>query len=122
MTKRGLGTRWRDCSTVDLRKKGLHLYSEHPDTKVWCVCFAIDDGPIQTWLPAQPCPPVLVIGRSGGELWSHNAAFEREIWTRILTPRYGWPSARTISGIAPWPLPMRWRCQDRSTVPPMRSG
>ena len=94
MTKRGF-IDGETYSTVDLRKKGLHLYAEHPDTNVWCVCFAIDDGPIGTWLPPQPCPPALVqLVRSGGELWAHNAAFEREIWTRILTPRYGWPLPR----------------------------
>ena len=82
-------------STVDLRKKGLHLYAESPDTNVWCVCFAIDDDPIQTWLPGQPCPQDVVdLVENGGELWSHNAAFERMIWKHILTPRYGWPLPR----------------------------
>ena len=88
-------------STVDLRKKGLHLYAEHPDTGIWCACYAIDDGSIETWLPGRPCPQaVLDLVATGGDLWAHNASFERMIWKHILTPRYGWPT----------PLFNQWHC------------
>ncbi len=43
-------------STVDLRKAGVHIYSEHPDTDVIIACWAIDKGPVQTWRPGMDLP------------------------------------------------------------------
>lgn len=77
---------------VDLRRSGAHVYAEDPDTDVWCACYAIDEGPIATWLPKDPPPEDLVAHvQRGGQLWAHNSVFERLIWKHILTPRYGWP-------------------------------
>ena len=88
-------------STVDLRNRGLHQYAEHPDTNVWCACFAIGEGPIETWLPGQPCPRQIVEHvAANGHVWAHNASFERSIWKHVLTPRYGWPV----------PLFNQWQC------------
>ncbi|RPJ64594.1 MAG: hypothetical protein EHM23_00210 [Acidobacteria bacterium] len=79
-------------STVDLRKSGLYVYAEDSMTDIWCVCFAVDDGEVKTWLPNEPCPPEIIEQvETGGEFWSHNAAFERIMWKHILTPVYEWP-------------------------------
>ncbi|WP_207479539.1 DNA polymerase [Arenibaculum pallidiluteum] len=82
-------------STVDLRKTGVYPYAQHPTTDVWVTCWALGDGPIQAWYPGQPVPAELITHvEAGGELWSHNAQFERVMWREILTPRYGWPLPR----------------------------
>jgi DNA polymerase len=79
-------------STVDLRKSGVYPYAMHPDTDIWCACWCIGDGPVQTWYPGQPCPPVIAVHvEAGGDIYAHNAQFERINWLHILCPRYGWP-------------------------------
>lgn len=88
-------------SVAPLDKCGIHVYAAHPTTDTWCAAFALDDGPIESWLPGEPTPPEIVEQvRSGGEFWAHNAAFERLIWQHILRPRYGWPL----------PAFDRWQC------------
>jgi len=88
-------------STVDLKKTGGYVYFEHPTTDLWCVCFALDDEPVRTWLPGQPCPDdVSAHILSGGEVYGHNSAFERLAFYYILGPRYGWPE----------PTVDQWRC------------
>lgn len=79
-------------STVDLRKSGVYPYAMHPDTDVWVACWSIGDAPVQAWYPGQPCPPALAEHvEAGGDIYAHNAQFERVNWLHILGPRYGWP-------------------------------
>lgn len=80
-------------SAADLRKVGMYVYAEHPTTDVWCACWCVDDGPINTWLMGDP--PPRVIGdylAEGAVIVAHNAGFEHAHWQKILTPRYGWPA------------------------------
>lgn len=30
---------------------GAHVYAEHPSTRVHCLCWAVDDGPVNLWRP-----------------------------------------------------------------------
>jgi DNA polymerase len=76
-------------SVVDLRATGVYVYAEHPTTDVWCAAFAVDDGPIDVWLPGQPVPSAIV--EHQGDFVAHNAEFERGLLRGVLTPRYGWP-------------------------------
>ena len=89
-------------SLLDLRKVGAARYARHPSTDVWCVAYAIDDDPVQLWLPGEPVPPAIVEAATDPNcvFVAHNANFERSIIEHILTPRYGWPA-----------IPVeRWRC------------
>ena len=86
----------RDCETrsiLDLTEVGAHKYAVHPTTDVWCFRFAVDDGPIQIWVPGDPVPREIVeAARNPNWLvsaWNDN--FERQIELRIMGPRYGWP-------------------------------
>jgi DNA polymerase family A len=80
-------------STVDLKEVGPWVYVQHPSTDLWCACWAIGDGPNQTWRPGDPPPEPLVehvVARR--PLVAHNAmAFERLIYRFFLGPRHGWP-------------------------------
>ena len=76
-------------STVDLRKTGVYTYAAHPDTDVWVMAYAVDDGPVQTWLPGNPVPEVF---GQADEYRAWNAEFERVIYGLILVPRYGFPT------------------------------
>lgn len=88
-------------SAVDLRKTGVSVYARDRSTDVWCAAYAVDDEPVQLWLPGEPCPPAIVSAVAAGwPFHSHNASFERTLWTHVLGPRYGWPE-----------IPLEaWRC------------
>lgn len=85
-------------STVDLRTRGVYAYAQHLTTDVWCMAWAIDDGPVQLWRMGEPFPDELYQymvdeeqGRDRLEWRAWNAQFERTIWNNIMVPRYGWP-------------------------------
>lgn len=78
-------------STADLKVVGLANYAEHPDTDIWCLCYAVDNGPVQTWRPGDAVP---AWATGDSEVVAHNAAFEVAIWNAILARRYGWPILR----------------------------
>jgi DNA polymerase bacteriophage-type len=80
-------------STLDLKSVGSYRYSKHPTTDVWCCAYAVDDGPVQIWVPGDPVPPEFIEAANNPE-WTtsaHNDQFERLITTHIMAPRYGWP-------------------------------
>lgn len=88
-------------STIDLKKTGVHAYAEDASTDIWCMAYALGDGPVDLWTPGEPIPRLVrdhIL--SGGMMGAHNAAFERIIWHHILTPRYGFPE----------PDLDRWQC------------
>lgn len=67
-------------------------YARHPETHIWCACYAFDDGPLQTWRPGDPAPQALYDHvAAGGRFVGHNVAFEFNIWNHIMVPRYGAP-------------------------------
>jgi DNA polymerase len=79
-------------STVDLKKAGAHRYAEDPTTDIWCACYALDDGPVKTWVPGDPCPDEIFDAVLAGDTISGwNVAFEKAIWRAISGPRYDWP-------------------------------
>jgi DNA polymerase len=80
-------------SAVNLKRDGPWVYARHPSTDLWCACWAIGDGAIQTWRPGDPPPTELVEHVAAGDpLVAHNAmSFERVIWRHVLAARYGWP-------------------------------
>ena len=83
-------------SGVDLRKRGVYNYMASPTTQPLMASYSIDGAPVKRWRPDQPCPPDIVAHvEAGGMISAHNAAFERLLWQMVLTPRYGWPVART---------------------------
>jgi DNA polymerase len=80
-------------STIDLADVGAWRYAAELATGVWCVGYAIDDGPPQIWTPDQPIPEAFSIAARDPD-WiviAHNDQFETAIEQRILAPRYGWP-------------------------------
>ena len=46
-------------SNANLPKVGVDKYAADPSTEVLCAAYAVDDGPVQLWLPGRdPIPPV----------------------------------------------------------------
>ena len=86
----------RDIETrgvLMLGKVGAHRYARDPRTEILCVAYAVDNEPMQLWLPGDAVPPEFIEAAKNPN-WlvvAHNAAFEREIEQHILGPRFGWP-------------------------------
>jgi DNA polymerase len=72
---------WCDLETAsecDLPEAGVYNYARHPSTRVLCMSYAFNDGPVMTWRPGEPMPDVR------GQIRAHNAAFERLIFWHVL--------------------------------------
>jgi DNA polymerase len=72
---------WCDFETAsqcDLPEAGVYSYARHPSTRVLCMSYAFNDGPVMTWRPGEPMPDVR------GQIRAHNAAFERLIFWHVL--------------------------------------
>ena len=78
-------------STVDLRRTGVHAYSEHPDTRITVLCFAVDDNPVETWLSGPPPAEFVKAITTGATVIAHNFLFELNIYVQKLVPQ-GWPA------------------------------
>ena len=78
---------------LDLREVGAWRYASDASTDVLSCAYAVDDGPIQLWVPGDPVPPEFIEAAQNPE-WITSAFgdhFERCITQHILVPRYGWP-------------------------------
>lgn len=79
-------------SAVNLKKTGVYPYAADPSTDIWCMAWAIDQGPVELWEMGDPVPWLVAeFVRQGGKLRAWNAQFERVVWRGILSPRYGFP-------------------------------
>jgi DNA polymerase len=91
-----------DCETfsdISLKDHGAHIYATHPSTGVHFICFAVDNGEVQTWRPGDPAIPEPFAKPAGYRFVSHNWTFENAILQHILIPRYGF-------------VPIPWENQD----------
>jgi DNA polymerase len=93
---RGMPVLYRDVetrSTINLAKAGAWRYAADPSTEVLCVGYAVDDGPVDIWIPGQAIPDVFHTAARNADwaLVAHNDSFESAIETCLLGPRYGWP-------------------------------
>ena len=73
---------WIDFETrsaCDLKVAGVYNYAQDASTEVLCMCYAFDDGEVQTWTHGQPLPDF-----TGHQIRAHNAAFERLILWYVL--------------------------------------
>ena len=81
-------------SRVDLTETGAARYASDPSTEVLCLCYAVDDEPVQLWTPGDPIPSEFIEAWRN-PLWTieaHNDGFERQISRHILEPRHGFPA------------------------------
>lgn len=82
-------------SDVDIRKHGVYRYMDSPHTAPLFASYKLGDGQVQRWDAAEPCPAAVAAHvAASGTIVAHNAGFERLLWQKILTPRYGWPQVR----------------------------
>lgn len=91
----GLEIDFETRSDVDLRKHGVYRYMASPLTEALLASYKLNGGPVKRWRRGEPCPADIVEHvENGGVVSAHNNSFERLLWQRVLTPRYGWPVLR----------------------------
>ena len=79
-------------STIDLPKRGVHIYAADPSTDAWCMAYAFDDEPVELWVMGEDLPASIREHiEGGGLLGAWNASFELAIWNHIMVPRNNWP-------------------------------
>jgi len=81
-------------SPRSLHEHGAWAYAACPDTRVWCLCFAVDDGEVQSWTLGDPVPDVftaIAADPSGWEVVAHGIEFDRAIYEHILVARHIFP-------------------------------
>jgi len=82
-------------SRVDLLKEGGYNYATDLSTEILCMCYALDDAPVELWVPGQPFPEdVADYIAEGGDLYAHHAAFERLMFDYIICPDHGCPQIK----------------------------
>lgn len=81
-------------SPRSLHEHGAWAYAACPDTRVWCLCFAVDDGEVQSWTSGDPVPdvsrrspPIQPAGRSWPTASSSTAPFTSTFWWRVTAFR-----------------------------------
>ena len=69
-------------SNCDLKVAGTYNYAQDASTEVLVMCYAYDDGPVQTWTHG-PLPDF-----TGHQIRAWNASFERLIFWYVLQKNY----------------------------------
>ena len=75
-------------SNRDLTECGSSIYAADPSTDILFMCFAVDDGEVQTWRPGDPLAAPFA-NPAGYTFVSDNWDFERGIHAQVLVKRYG---------------------------------
>src|SRR5262245_55423885 len=88
-------------SAASLRLVGAWNYATHPTTETLCLCYAVDDGVVQTWINrslldpsdlGDPVPEPFLAAERDPKNWrliSHNHEFERAVLEHQLIPKHG---------------------------------
>ena len=79
-------------SRASLKACGAARYAADPSTTVLCMAYAVDDGPVQSWLPGNPVPKEFIEAAAdpGWIVAAHGDHFETAIEQHVLQP-LGWP-------------------------------
>jgi len=74
-------------SDIKVSDHGAWAYAEHPSTEVLFMSYAYDDGPVETWFPGEPFPPLILDALECSidtVIVAHNIGFEDAIWQKTL--------------------------------------
>jgi len=76
---------WVDFETrsaCNLTVAGVYNYAQDASTEVLCMSYAFGDDEVVTWIPTEPFPEK--VKSYTGQIYAHNAAFERLIFWYVL--------------------------------------
>lgn len=87
-------------SAAPIKKTSYRVYASHPTTSILCIGLQWFGLPGRTVIPVNgevltpddPCPiEVLQAIEHRQEVYAHNVAFDRNVWTAQCVERLGWP-------------------------------
>lgn len=78
-------------SRIELKDRGLDVYSSSPTTEIICLAAGFDENSVEVWAPEDVPQWVFDHVAAGGKVSAWNAAFEYHIWNRVGS-RLQWPS------------------------------
>ena len=79
-------------SGLTLDRISTRRYAGEESTEALCVAYAVDDGPVELWLPGAPVPSEFIAADPDTCFAAHNANFEFSLVQHLLAPRFGWPA------------------------------
>jgi DNA polymerase len=87
-------------SRCDLKARGAARYAADATTEILCLCWAVDGGAVNTWIPpddadlfTRPAMPAqLRQGLQMGAIVAWNHFFDHQIAEHICVERWGWSS------------------------------
>jgi DNA polymerase bacteriophage-type len=86
---------WETYSEVDIQQSGALYYAVHSTTLPLLICYAVDDGPVQSYRPGsgEPIPEVFFTAAHdpNWRVVSHNDLFDNAIEIYQAAPRFNWP-------------------------------
>lgn len=94
-------------SRVDIKKCGAGRYCTDPSTKILCLAYAIDDGPIKHWCATGKPPIFDTLITQGYTFVAHNALFEYMIWKYVWReepPNFMCTMSKACAHGLPWQL------------------
>jgi DNA polymerase bacteriophage-type len=77
---------------------GPYRYCSDPATEILVAGYAVDDGPVRSWVPGDVVPAEAVEAAFNPD-WrvvAHNDAFETQVEQQILSRRHSWPTPPPI--------------------------
>lgn len=80
-------------SRIDLKDRGLDVYSSDPSTEILCIAAGFSPDNVEVWRPEDVPQWVLDHAANGGAIAAWNAAFEYHIWNRVGA-KLGWPALK----------------------------
>src|SRR5262249_34546067 len=93
MTKHVLHRDYESRGVLKLEDVGVWRYAADPRTEARCCTYAVDDGPVQLWLPGDPVPPEFIEAARDPDwvVCAHNASFEGVMEHFVLSRKHGFP-------------------------------
>ena len=85
---------------LDVREVGAEAYARHPSCEVLMMSYAIDQGPVQLWLPDGPWDYDSFPLRLNAAVCAHNVAFEWNILHHVLGITLPFEQLRDTSALA----------------------
>ena len=81
-------------SRIELKERGLDVYSLDPSTEIICLAAGFDAPSVDGWFTPSIPNWVLEHVAKGGLIRAWNAAFEYYVWNRVGHDRLGWPELK----------------------------
>ena len=93
MTRHVLHRDFEGFGPLDLRVVGVHRWAADPHSGIYCAAYAVNDGPVQLWVPPNPPPPEWfeAANNTDWDVAAHNDPYEFIVERYILHPRFGFP-------------------------------